>query len=290
MRVRSPTFREVMNDLRKFYGMKVTQRQIANIVRELEENEIVERSRSTERGLGRATVVTLKPNRILQCLFNGVKLDREGESAFFRQDSDFNEWYEGILSDPPPPKEPFLEIDKVLHDSVALPNLGFTAQISVNYRLPDPTSIWLVAKEKGSFEVLGGTQTILEGEGVSYLTLNMVPPGNSKVWRFDVELYCMEGDKWLRVGTYRSRRQIHTPTIRLIKPGVWVVESFTDCGRFYLVEAEARNCTCPAYQYGLRPCKHVLAVDTITKTLREKWFGEAASAMENAVEQLMLRP
>jgi hypothetical protein len=64
MRVRSPTFREVMNDLRKFYGMKVTQRQIANIVREFEEKEIVERSRSTERGLGRATVVTLKPNRI----------------------------------------------------------------------------------------------------------------------------------------------------------------------------------------------------------------------------------
>jgi len=62
----------------------------------------------------------------------------------------------GILSDPPSPKEPFLEIDKVLHDSVALPNLGFTAQISVNYRLPDPTLIWLVAKEKGSFEVLGG--------------------------------------------------------------------------------------------------------------------------------------
>jgi len=96
MRVRSPTFREAMNDLRKFYGMKVTPRQIANIVRELEGKEIVERSRSTERGLGRATVVTLKPNRILQCLFNGVKLDREGESAFFRQDSAFNEWYEGF--------------------------------------------------------------------------------------------------------------------------------------------------------------------------------------------------
>jgi hypothetical protein len=34
----------------------------------------------------------------------------------------------------------------------------------------------------------------------------------------------------------------------------------------------------------------VLAVDTIIKTIREKWFGEAASAMENAVEQLMLCP
>jgi len=83
---------------------------------------------------------------------------------------------------------------------------------------------------------------------------------NSTAWRGQIA----EGEPTVPEGTY-------TPTIGLIKPRVWVIESFTDCGKFYVVETEARNCTYPAHQYGLRPCKHVLTVEMVVKSLRKKF-------------------
>lgn len=41
------------------------------------------------------------------------------------------------------------------------------------------------------------------------------------------------------------------------EPGVFTVESFTSPGTFYRVDRRAGTCTCPAFQKGQKPCKHL---------------------------------
>lgn len=44
------------------------------------------------------------------------------------------------------------------------------------------------------------------------------------------------------------------------EPGVFLVESFTRPGTFYRVDQAAQTCTCPAFEKGKRPCKHLVLV------------------------------
>lgn len=252
--MRTVTYREIENDVEKISLLKLKTPRISRIISKFEKKGVLKRTHDQTQGVGHKTLIRV--NQWALRLF--LKLGKEKIS---------NTHHEDIITEPPGEENSFLKLDRLVHDDVALPYIGFTVVVHVNYRFTKPTGIQLKALVEEGKKVIGFLRLHLNGEGV--LRFNITPsPPREKAWRLKLELYRRdEKGEWRLADSYLSSRHIHTPTIIIQRGGLCKVESFSKTGQFYDVDVLGNWCSCPDYLYNHNHCKHLRAAEKIIETL-----------------------
>lgn len=249
------SYMEVRNDVKKLYGLELTENQIGRTVSSVERDGMLERIQDPRSGMGSKTLITPNQRRLRQIL------DEVRERAIDGR------WCREVTSHLPAGKEPFLAIDRVAHSNLALPHMPFTVGVQINYRVPKAIDVLVVVRLEGSQKVLGVSQTRLEGEDLLRCDLEINLP-QEPAWRLRVELYREREGQWCPVDRYTSRQRIHAPTIKLERPKLWIVQSFSGKEKHYMVDTLIKSCSCPDYTYNRNHyCKHLQAVERIEKSL-----------------------
>jgi hypothetical protein len=199
-----------------------------------------------------------------------ISLNQEVLKHFLRLNkSTIDSYTQSFKVQMPEHKTPFLKLDNVMYSDIMLPNSEFALSVDVNYYFTKATPVRLELRDAQSHVMLRSCTVTLNGEDVTSIPLKL----NSlkiQAWVPQVELYFQDDKKqWHLVDHYLAGRRIFAPTIKMSKTtkGLYEVESFSQPGKFYDVDAITKRCTCSAYIYR-QSCKHLEMIENIDFSMK----------------------
>jgi hypothetical protein len=239
--VNSVTYRELKNDLEKINGLVFTTNKIAHIVSRLK--IFLNKTKSQD-------------NKIL------INVNERALEEFRKLEN--TNWQNPLpeITNNIHNEAPFLKLDRISNESIMLPFSDFSFCININYKLSDLTHIRIDVQDLESEEVTCSLTVRLKGEDIASFRLTPHPICREE-WIPQVELYSLNDKNEWTLADHLLSQKVYSPILIISKigDGLYKIQSFSEEGKFYIVDVFKKQCSCPDYVYNHNYCKHLQAIE-----------------------------